>query len=111
MSLDELRALVTRHARADMTTVLDGVLVSRVDRSDGPSASMTGTVMALVAQGTKRLAVGDRVLEYRAGQYLVASVDLPVIGHWVGVGPDRPALGVGLVLRPDAVAELLLPAP
>lgn len=40
---------------------------------------MSGTVLALIAQGAKRLALGDRVYEYRvyeyrAGQYLVASV-------------------------------------
>lgn len=111
MSLDELRTLVRRHARPDMTTAIDGVLVSKVDRSEAPSASMSGTVMALIAQGAKRLAVGDRVFEYRAGQYLVASVDLPVTGHFVDVGPDRPALGFGLELRPSTVAELLVRAP
>ena len=36
-----------------------------------------GTVIALIAQGAKRLASGERVYDYRAGQYLVASVDLP----------------------------------
>ena len=48
--------------------------------------------------------------EYRAGQYLVASVDLPVTGHFFDAGPGRPALGFGLTLHPSAVAELLLQA-
>ncbi len=61
---------------------------------------MSGTVLAVVAQGTKRLALGDRVYEYGPGQYLVASVDLPVTGHWLDIGPGRPALGFGLVLDP-----------
>src|SRR4249920_2387433 len=68
---------------------------------------MTGTVMALIAQGTKRLALGERVYEYRAGEYLVASVDVPVIGHFVDASSERPALGFGLVLRPTVIAELL----
>ncbi|MFF2084526.1 AraC family transcriptional regulator N-terminal domain-containing protein [Nocardia sp. NPDC058176] len=100
--------LLARHARPDTTTAIDGVLISAVDRSAAPSASMTGTVMALIAQGAKRLALGDQVFEYRDGQYLVASVDLPVTGHFVDVDPRRPALGFGLVLQPAAVAELLL---
>ena len=37
--------------------------------------------------------------EYRAGQYLVASVDLPVTGHFTEASPERPALGFGLMLR------------
>ncbi|MEV0719967.1 AraC family transcriptional regulator [Asanoa sp. NPDC050611] len=110
MQLDELRALLARHARPDMTTDIDGVLISKVERSLPPSPSMSGTVLALIAQGAKRLSLGDRVYEYRAGQYLVASVDLPVTGHFVDATVDRPALGFGLVLRPDDIAELLLGA-
>jgi AraC-like DNA-binding protein len=110
VSLAELRTLIARHARPDMTTVVDGVLVSKVERPSAPYPSMTGTVLALVAQGAKRLALGDRVYDYRAGQYLVASVDLPVTGHFVDVSPEHPALGFGLVLRSSVVAELLLRA-
>ena len=110
MSLAELRTLIARHARPDMTTAVDGVLVSKVERPSAPYPSMTGTVLALVAQGAKRLGLGDRVYDYRAGQYLVASVDLPVTGHFVDVAPEHPALGFGLVLRSSVVAELLLRA-
>lgn len=108
MDLEELRSLLGRHARPDATTAIDGVLVSKVDRSDAPEPATTGTVLAVIAQGTKRLALGDRVLEYGAGQYLVASVDLPVTGQFLRVGPDCPALGFGLVLEPADIAELLL---
>jgi len=110
MCLDELRTLLARHARPDGTTAIDGVLVSKVDRSDPPAPSMSGTVLAVIAQGAKRLALGDRIFEYGAGQYLVASVDLPVTGQFIQADPERPALGFGLVLEPSAVAELLLRA-
>lgn len=111
MSLDELRTLLDRHARGDGTTAIDGVLVGRAERAYQSSASMSGTVLALIAQGAKTLALGDRVYEYRAGQYLIASVDLPVTGHYTQASPDRPALGFGLVLEPSAIAGLLLQAP
>ncbi|MGW5399171.1 AraC family transcriptional regulator N-terminal domain-containing protein [Streptomyces sp. NPDC003952] len=110
MCLEELRTLLARHARADWTTAIDGVLISKVDRSDPPAPSTSGTVLAVVAQGTKRLAHGDRIFEYGAGQYLVASVDLPVTGQFIGATPQFPALGFGLTLEPSAVAELLLRA-
>jgi AraC-like DNA-binding protein len=108
--LDELRTLLARHARPDMSTAIDGVLISKVEQRTAPSTSMSGTVLALIAQGAKRMALGDRVYEYRAGQYLVASVDLPVTGHFTEAGVDSPALGFGLVLHPPTVAELLLQA-
>ncbi|MFG2477790.1 AraC family transcriptional regulator N-terminal domain-containing protein [Streptomyces fagopyri] len=110
MRLEELRTLLDRHVRPDWTTAIDGVLISKVERSDPPAPSMSGTVLAVIAQGAKRLALGDRMFEYRAGQYLVASVDLPVTGQFVGASPECPALGFGLTLEPSAVAELLLQA-
>jgi AraC-like DNA-binding protein len=109
--LARLRALIARHARDDETTAIDGVLASSADEPGRPRASSSGTVLALIAQGTKRLAIGDRVYEYTAGQYLVASVDLPVTGHYSQASPSRPALGFGLVLNPRTIAALLLDAP
>ncbi len=106
----ELKALITRHARTDETTAIDGVLLSALGRPGEPQASTSGTVMALIAQGAKRLAIGDRVFDYRPGQYLVASVDLPITGHYTHASADEPALGFGLILRPSAIASLLLEA-
>ncbi|MFF2519085.1 AraC family transcriptional regulator N-terminal domain-containing protein [Streptomyces sp. NPDC058086] len=110
MYLEELRTLLARHARPEWTTAIDGVLISKVERSDPPAPSMSGTVLAVIAQGAKRLALGDRVYEYRAGQYLVASVDLPVTGQFTDASAEHPALGFGLTLEPSVVAELLLQA-
>jgi hypothetical protein len=110
MSLDELRELLDRHARPDLATAIDGVRICKHAHTAGPESSMSGTVLAVIAQGVKRLALGDRVYDYGAGQYLIASVDLPVTGHFVEASPARPALGFGMTLEPAAIAELLLQA-
>jgi AraC-like DNA-binding protein len=109
--LDELRELIARHVRSDETTAIDGVLLSAADGPREPHASTTGTVMALIAQGAKRLAIGERVFDYGPGQYLVASVDLPITGHYTRASKAEPALGFGLVLRPSVIASLLPEAP
>jgi AraC-like DNA-binding protein len=108
--LAELRELIARHARPDETTAIDGVLLSAAVGPGEPRASTTGTVMAVIAQGAKRLAISDRVYDYRPGQYLVASVDLPITGHYTHASRDEPALGFGLILRPSAIASLVLDA-
>lgn len=110
MALDEIRSLIERHARDDMRTPMEGVLIARTDHSES-APSMTGSIMALIAQGRKRIALANRVYEYGAGQYLVASVDLPVTGHFVRASKKTPSLGFGLMLEPAAIAELLLAAP
>lgn len=110
MDLGELKDLIRRHARADMSTPIEGVMVASQDIGE-PEISMSGAVMALIAQGGKRIALGNRLYEYRAGQYLVASIDLPITGHYMDASTEHPALGFGLVLQPAAIAELLLQAP
>lgn len=109
MPLEELRILIGRHASAGMTTPIEGVLIARQDVSV-LEPSMSGSVMALIVQGVKRLALNDRVYEYGAGEYLVSSLDLPVTGQFIDASPDRPALGIGLMLHPASIAELLLQA-
>lgn len=111
MSFEEFSALVARHAPGGITsTAIPGVLVSRMDDGGSQDESTTGTILAVVAQGTKRLSVGGTVHDYGAGQYLVASVDLPVSGHFIDATPTHPALGFGLELRPEVIAELMLGA-
>ena len=116
--ISELRALIARHAGTGaghasggvVSTAIDGVLVSAIGGPDEPSAARTGTVLAVIAQGGKRLAIGERVYEYRTGQYLVASVDLPITGQAWYASAAEPALGFGLLLKPSAIASLLLDA-
>ena len=67
---------------------------------------MSGTVLAIIAQGVKRLAFGDRFYDYGAGQYLIASVDVPVTGQVIDAAPGMPALGFGMTLEPSVIAEL-----
>ena len=107
MPIEELRDLIQRHVRPDMSTDIEGVMIATHDTS-ALEHSMSGTVMALIAQGAKRLALGDKVYEYGAGQYLMSSMDMPVSGQFLEASPGRPAMGFGLVLNPAEVAELLL---
>ncbi|MET7671172.1 AraC family transcriptional regulator [Micromonospora luteifusca] len=107
-ALDEMRELLNRHARPDMSTAIDGIQVCKFSRPNASAAGMSGTVLAVIAQGGKRLALGERLYEYGPGEYLIASADLPVTGHVLDTG--QPTLGFGMTLAPSALAELLLEA-
>ncbi|MEV5531412.1 AraC family transcriptional regulator [Streptomyces prunicolor] len=106
--LRELRALIDRHASRPRPLAVDGLLLTRADRPEAPTASLARPVLAIVAQGSKRLTLGDRVHDYGAGQYLVVSVDLPVAGHYTQADPEKPFLACGLALEPAKIASLLL---
>jgi AraC-like DNA-binding protein len=110
--LDEIRHRVAAHAQPDMRTPIDGLLLSRVTTDTAtPDYTLTEPLLVVMAQGGKRLLLGDRTYEYRAGQCLVVTATVPVTGHYIDTTPEKPSLGVGLVLRPTDIAALILHAP
>lgn len=110
--LAAIRNRIAAHARPDLHTAIDGLLVSAVTKPDHvPEYSLTEPILVVMAQGGKRLRVGDRSYEYRAGDCLVVTADLPVTGHYLDVSPGVPSLSMGMVLRPSAVAALSLQIP
>lgn len=108
-SLEEIRRCISAHARPDLATPIDGLLLSRVLGTGSPDYSLTEPLLVVMAQGGKRLHLGDRVYEYRAGQYLIVTANLPVTGRYLGAD-EEPSLAMGLVLRPAALATLMLRA-
>ena len=110
--LAELRDRIATHARPNMSTSIDGLLLSKIATGhESPDYSLTEPVLVVMAQGGKRLLLGDQVHEYRSGQYLLVTANLPVTGHFIDTTAAKPALGVGLVLRPATVADLMLQNP
>src|SRR5690242_2682648 len=109
-SLAEIRRLIDVHARPDLSTSIDGLLLSKVVGSQSPDYSLTEPLLVVTAQGGKRLQVGDEVFECRAGQYLIVAASLPVTGHYLATTAAHPSLAMGLVLRPAALAALTLQA-
>ncbi|GAA3569485.1 AraC family transcriptional regulator [Kribbella ginsengisoli] len=105
--LAEIRDRISVHTTPDMRTPIDGLLLARMESSD-PEYSLTEPLLVVMAQGAKQLLLGDKVYEYRAGDVLIVTADLPVTGHFIEASPDQPSLGLGLVLRPATIAPLLL---
>lgn len=110
--LREIRDRIAAHARPDLQTSIDGLLLSNVAiTAAAPEYSLTEPLVVVMAEGGKRLLLGDQLYEYRAGDCLVVTANLPVTGHWLDTDGGARALGMGLVLRPAAIAALLLQAP
>ncbi|MDT7561989.1 MAG: hypothetical protein QOC83_1829 [Pseudonocardiales bacterium] len=108
-ALDRLKEAITRQAGEGVTrTALPGVSVVRSPTPTGPVGVMVEPTLAVVAQGVKKTALNGRTFTYGAGQFLVVSVELPVLGQVTGASADEPFLGVVLTLRPERIATLLL---
>jgi AraC-like DNA-binding protein len=103
--VDRLQDSITRPAREGLTTTaLGGLSVLRAPTTTQPLGDMLRPTLAAVAAGAKQTTLNGRSFTYGAGQFLVASVDLPVTGRIT----RAPFLAVVFELRPDKIAELLL---
>lgn len=107
--LEELRALILRSAAgAVRRDVVDGVSIGVVEYGTRPRATMTHPSVTVLAGGRKRTSVGDVDVVYGPGQFLVASLDLPVTGHVAEASPEDPFVVFSMALRPAVIAGLLL---
>ena len=71
-----------------------------------PVGDVAEPTLAIVVQGAKRTVLGDRAFAYGAGDYLVASIELPVTGSITEADPDRPFLAFVLQPRPGRADHL-----
>jgi AraC-like DNA-binding protein len=109
--LDALRHLTSRHARnSHGPTVIDGLTITATDAPTSPRAGIAEPSMGLVIQGGKRTVSGDRVLDYAAGEFLIAQLDLPVVGQVTAASAGCPFLGIGIRIDPPEIAAMLLEA-
>jgi AraC-like DNA-binding protein len=109
--LDELRMLIVRHAAGGgqrKTQILDGISIAFADEPTPPVSVMSEPSLAVVGQGVKRTVLNGRPYDYHAGQYIVVSVDLPVIGQALEASVDKPFVVFTMRLKPAMIAPLLL---
>jgi AraC-like DNA-binding protein len=77
-------------------SAMPGVHLMRFGWRSLPLVARQGPCMALVLQGAKSVEFGQTHLEYGAGQYLLASMDLPATSRIVSASKTHPLLAVGM---------------
>ncbi|MEV6795321.1 AraC family transcriptional regulator [Streptomyces sp. NPDC051320] len=90
------------------TQVLEGVSITHADKPTSPIGAMAEPSLAVVGQGVKRTILNGVPYDYRAGQFLVVSVDLPVTGQALEASAEEPFVVFSMTLKPEAIAPLLL---
>jgi hypothetical protein len=76
----ELASLIEANTRIDgsFPTPIPGLHLSRYSSTTQPGHGVQCPTLAIVAQGTKQVMLGDEAFTYAPGHYLVVSLDLPV---------------------------------
>jgi AraC-like DNA-binding protein len=113
-SLTELRQLALRQAPAFAVRSMTAVPNLGFWASHSPTPPMPfiyEPMLYFALQGAKRIMTGDRILESGAGDFVLGSLDLPVMGQVLLASPRAPYVAVAVKLEPAVIAALLLEVP
>lgn len=105
----EMATLIARHAHTEgMTeTAIPDFGLFRLDRPSEPNFCAQWPCFALVTQGTKSITLGTETYRYGVGDFMIVSMDLPVIGCIIEASVEKPLLSLGMSIRPERVRQVL----
>jgi AraC-like DNA-binding protein len=108
----ELTALIARHTKGKGNgfhkTNIDKLEFTRESVVSNSLHAVNEPVLSIVVQGKKEALLGEENYRYGVAQYLVISVDLPLIGFVIEATPDKPYLGFKLTLDPVQLYEIIM---
>ena len=107
--ITELSALIDRHVVGTgiCSTAMPHLSLIRADAPSTPTPAVYEASLCLIAQGSKRVSIGEHSVVYDAAHYLLVSVDLPLVGHVLDASPDRPYLCCKIDLDAAMLADLI----
>lgn len=106
----ELAALIGQLTRTDgvHATAIARLLLARVSHSQHPVHAVYEPAFCVLAQGSKRVLLGNEVYLYDSSHYLVVAQNLPVAAQVVDASPEAPYLGLRLDFEVRDIAALTL---
>jgi AraC-like DNA-binding protein len=110
--MSELAEICARHCRGDgeFGEALEGLTLFRRSQPREELCGVQRPALGVVAQGSKTVIFGAQALSYGPAQYLLISVDMPVVSYPVDASPDRPYLGLALELEPCLIWDVMVAA-
>jgi len=111
-SAADLADLIARHLPSTgmVATALPYLSLFRADEPSAPLPAVYEASFCLIAQGAKRVALGDQVILYDAAHHLVVSLDLPLVGHVIEASHDAPYLCCKMDFDLSVLSDLVLAA-
>jgi AraC-like DNA-binding protein len=98
-----------------LTTAIPGLMLYRREQPTEPMSAMYEPSICVVAQGAKRVFLGDDTYVYDTRHFLVTSVDIPTVVQVSKASREKPCLGLVLRLDRREISQLMvdsnLPSP
>ncbi|MEP6787882.1 MAG: AraC family transcriptional regulator [Acidobacteriota bacterium] len=88
--------------------IFPGIGIARACSPTQPLHSVFTPAFCVIAQGSKKVMLGEETFKYDTGHYLIATVDLPIISYVLEGSEEQPYLSFKMDLEPALVADVLL---
>ncbi|MEJ2673105.1 MAG: AraC family transcriptional regulator [Deltaproteobacteria bacterium] len=110
VALDALAQTIARWTGQDdqLETAIPGLSLYRRIQPTQPASGMYEPSICLVAQGAKRVLLGDDTYVYDAHHFLITSVDLPTVWQIIEASEAKPCLGLVLKLDLREISQLMV---
>lgn len=104
-----LASLVEKFTYRDgfQSTDIPSLDLIRASNISEPLHSIYIPSICVIVQGAKTVILGKESYRYDASSYLVASVNLPIIGKIIEATPDQPYLCVRLSFNSDQILDII----
>lgn len=105
----ELANLIKSHTGQDggHETLIPSLFFSHYSNVAGPFYGVTNPSLCIVVQGIKEVLLSQELFRYGPADYLVSSVNLPIIGHVTEASSEVPYLALKLEFTPNEILEVL----
>ena len=91
-----------------LVTAISALSLSRRDAPTEPTSYMYEPSICLIAQGAKRVLLGDDTYVLDVHHFLITSVDLPTVVQIIQASREKPYLGLILKLDRREISQLMV---
>ncbi len=91
-----------------VNTKIQGLQLNRWETPTEPTSYTHSASICLIAQGAKRVVLGEEIYLYDATRFLISSVDLPIVANITKASREKPYLGVLLEIDLQEISQLIV---
>lgn len=108
----ELSVIIDKLSNGDgiHKTIVPGLNVIKMSATNMLIPVVYDPSLCVIVQGKKQVMLEDEIYKYKPSEYLVVSVDLPVIGAVIEATEKEPYLCLQIDLDPRQISDLLIEA-
>ncbi|MDQ0492336.1 AraC-like DNA-binding protein [Paenibacillus brasilensis] len=91
-------------------TMIPFLTTMRYSRQTSEISGVLTPSICLILEGAKKLHLGQEVIDYRAGDYLVSVIDIPASAEIIGATKQSPYIGLRVDFTMEDIASVVMEA-